>query len=217
MAAATKYLEDLLLYSYDHKETHLLACEVYSRSKHYLLWLRSLKQLISSFGADPEVSVQLAKFLQAVGSDKDLNSIVKQVIELELPALAGGKTAQQILDEVVEGDSLENKLAAAKISALLDGSGGKKAAALIVSADLSKDQSVTWKTCERALTFTRTVAPSEAESLKKIYQKRFPCSPVFMDDFQIKEFKDAHKFVVRMNITYETQLLFGYAESSILN
>jgi len=126
LSEAHKYITQLLKFSDNHLETHLLGYQVALHRKKYLLALRSVLKGLKFDPNNPEVHYSVVKLFHTV-STANLHPNVKNVIEIEKHGLLQDKTLAQFNDAylAVHGGSVAGRRVHFE-SALLIGSHKKE-------------------------------------------------------------------------------------------
>jgi len=189
---ASTWVKELLLYSYDNVDAHLLAGQVFSRSKKYLLWLRSLRFAHNASPNRAEVLEQRIQLVHALETNTNVHETVRKVIDGERTWL--GTSARAIL-EATETKELGHAFVLAKGHILCDKN--SKAASLggLSAFDVAKDPTSSFALCSRVLEYLEQEAPAEqSAAFKARCAKKFDCSPRFMDTEAANAFRTSHVF-----------------------
>lgn len=191
---ATKILNDLLLYSNDRLNTHLLSMEVYLRKQKYLLVLRSLKKALSISPGHPAVHTLLITFLKAIDTAKDLNSVVAHVIATERPSILTAPTLSALNDAFLANnkDSLPHRLAVSKCNALL---GGSSHSAGDVVAQTTITASTRLEDIFATIEFLQSTSHPGLTDFKSRCHAKFPISPAFITDDKKEAFEKQYGMV----------------------
>jgi len=195
MAEASKFVQQLLLYSYDAVSTHVLACSVYHRRRKYLLWLRSLQRCMALAPSDASVLEQHVLFLHNVETDDTIPPVVKTVIQMEMP---NSKSAKAVLADwaAQHATSVPHALAAARCKLAC----GETAQVAVKAFSSLQPGSATWQECLTAVEFLEGQSTETAASFKEVCAQRFPVCPSFMHpDWKLAEFKEKHAFEVPLD------------------
>jgi len=188
---ASTWIKELLLYSYDNTDVHVLAGEVFSRCKRYLLWLRSLKHAHSVSPQRPEVVDQRVRLLHALETTTTVPETVRKVVDLERSWL--GTSAQAVLD-AIEGKELGHVFVSAKGRNLVDNDAKTNVLKTLSSFDVNKDPTSTLDLCTRVLEYLEQEAPDHAGTFKASCAAKFNCSPRFMEPAAGVAFRTAYAF-----------------------
>jgi hypothetical protein len=188
---ASIWIKELLLYSYDNVDVHILAGEVFSRCKRYLLWLRSLKHAHSVSPQRPEVVDQRVRLLYALETNTAIPDTVCKVVNSERSWL--GVSAQAVLD-AIEGKELGPAFVLAKGRNLFENSAKIRVLKSLGSFDVSKDPTSTLELCTRVLEYLEQEAPDHAGTFKVHCAAKFRCSPCFMEPTAVAGFRATHAF-----------------------
>ncbi|XP_013092787.2 N-alpha-acetyltransferase 15, NatA auxiliary subunit-like [Biomphalaria glabrata] len=132
--------------------THVMAYEIYSRKGKLLLMLQSIKRGVLADRNNPQFHICLIHFLQYVKDKGEISEPAKSVINLEMKNIYQGKTALQLNEEFLaaNSDSLEHRLAGARMMYKLDRSRQEEAMSLATSLD-SKLKGLTIQNCIEVL------------------------------------------------------------------
>lgn len=188
LAEALKYTKELLLYSYDDFDSHIKACQVYSRAGKYLLWLRSLKRCFALRPAAAQALTQTITFLAQVAGDKEVSEAVQQVIQAERASLHGGQSVAAMGTELLTGPSLEHRFGGLV-------AGVESAEKALLAFPLASDAKASHKACSEVLRVVESKAAGSAVAFKAMCLTRFPTCPAFMSEEGLAAFRDTHKFV----------------------
>lgn len=191
LVEASTWAKELLLYSYDNVEAHLLAGEVFSRSKRYLLWLRSLKQVHALSPQLAESIDQRVRFLHAMET-AEVHETIRKVVDLERSWL--GPSAKAVL-EATESKELSSAFVLAKGRGLIDSSAKAAALKTLSAFDVSKDPTATIPLATRVLDYLEQEATEEdAKAFKARCAVKFNRSPRFMAADDVTTFHTANAF-----------------------
>lgn len=191
---ACKHLNDLLSYSVECIETHILAMEVYSRKNKPLLVLRSLIKALSIDRSHPIVHLHHVSLLRKVEEAKEkLHPTVMQVIQLEREAgsVGGGQASLAALNDTYLkqcGSSVAARMAVAR-SAVRIGTPGKEA--FFFTGDFPLEKATVVECC--ALLTELEKQKLEVAAWKARCLERFPFTPAFMGPEALANHREKEK------------------------
>jgi len=187
LAEAHKYLKQLLKFSDNSLETHLVGYQVALHRKKYLLALRSVIKGVAMAPHDPEVHTAVVKFFHTV-STATLHPNVQTVISLETENLLGGKTVVQYNDAYLaaHGQTVAARRAHFEC-ALLFGAQKEKLLPHLVATD---DTGFQLEECIKVhKILIKEFGEKVAEDYKKQCQGIFPYARYFSDKKEEVEIK----------------------------
>jgi tetratricopeptide (TPR) repeat protein len=134
---AIHFLKPLQMLTPKCISTHVNAYEIYSRKGKLLLMLQSIKRGVLADRANPRFHICIVHFLQYVQELGEVREPAKTVIDQEMKNIYQGKTALQLNEEFIAAnkDSVEHRLAGARMMYKLDKSRQEEATQLAISLD----------------------------------------------------------------------------------
>eukprot|EP00731_Ephydatia_muelleri_P031037 Em0022g551a len=200
---AVKFLIPLQQLSKNYMETHLLAYEVHSRRKKFLLMLQALKRSHSISPDHPQFHVQLVDFMASF-VQQDLAGPVGQVIKETLPQLTGSLDSKELNETFLEkhSDSLPHLIAGAQVMYRL--SPELKDKAVAIATNLSDGlKGRTLKSCIEVQELLRSGFLGDCSSVIEDYQHK--CQKLY-------PMATAFRSVQDQQLTHSTEHLPGSAE-----
>jgi len=192
---ANKFLKNLQLYRPDEIATQLLAIQVYTRKKRYLLVFRALKKALTINRHNPQANLDLITTLHSL-KNLTLDPIVKQVIDLECKeeVLGANQPLAALVDNFLKEHSysLPHRFAAAKCYLVLEGkeklSNATKQKVLQLCNSKLSDLKIQplHQECRPVYEFLLTFDKDAASEFKSQCAQFFPLTPFFNDSKESK-------------------------------
>jgi len=185
---ASKFLKNLQLYRPDEITTQLLAIQVYSRKKKYLLVVKALKKALTLDPQNPQANLDLITTLSELKT-ATLEPIVKQVIDLECKedVLGANQPLSDLVDKFLKqnSNSLPHRFAAAKAYIALETKGTlstptKQKVIQLINPKLSElKKQPLHQECKSVYEFLIGFDNSAANEFKSQCKQLFPLTPFF--------------------------------------
>jgi len=189
LTEAHKYVTQLLKFSDNRLESHLLGYQVALHRKKYLLALRSVLKGLEFDPTNPEVHYAVIKVFHTV-SNANLHPNVKKVIDIEQRALFGDKTLAKYNDAYLaaHGGSVSGRRAHFE-SAILIGSHQKQQ--LLGNLEKFDDPEFPLEECIKVYKILqKEFGENKAEEYKSKCQGVFPYARFFSNKKEEEEVKE---------------------------
>ncbi|XP_064636632.1 N-alpha-acetyltransferase 15, NatA auxiliary subunit-like [Lineus longissimus] len=184
---AVKFLKPLQLHASDKIETHCLAFEIYYRKGKLMLMFQAIRRGFSIDPTNPHFHTCLVRFLKKVQETKDMNDVLKTVLDKEMKQIYGAKGPTTLNQEYMAefSKSMPATFAGAKMMYLLDPSLHQKSVTL--ATHLTDMEDITVQLCEDIWKSLKSgddlgkIDDDVLESFKAESHKRYPYANAFRE------------------------------------
>lgn len=166
----TKYMKDLLKYSNEKVETHVLSIEFFLRKKKYLLVLSSIKKLMKLSPQHPSIHKGLCHLY--LSDFKGLDETVKKVLEVEKESLIGKDVSIETFNAnfMKKATTILQRSIAGQILFMINSKNLNQSIEFILSSE--KGSLKEWK--ESFEIVSRFKDQDSIEKFKKAYSQKLP-------------------------------------------
>ncbi|XP_046854398.1 N-alpha-acetyltransferase 15, NatA auxiliary subunit-like [Xenia sp. Carnegie-2017] len=189
LTEAVRFLKPLQTFCGDNMETHVLAFEIYYRKDKLLLMLQSLKRAVIVDPTHPKLHECLVKFSKKVSERKNIEAVIKEVINKETKPLYHGLELLDFNKEFLNKHkhSLPHQLAGAAMLYFLDTTAQTEAITMATSLH-NEMSNRTLEVCSDVLLALETGRFGECQEQLNEYRKKcralFPYSLLFISSEQ---------------------------------